>query len=926
MEKNLFLINLGNFFTKKGWDVMKQYKDTLLMPQTDFEMRANLKDKEIIIQDRWIKEKIYHQVLKKNKDYPKFILHDGPPYANGNIHVGHAFNKILKDIIVRQKNMTNFYAPYLMGWDTHGLPIETAISKLGIKRKELDPVDFRLECRKYALEQINNQNYQFARLGIFTDYNQRYVTLDKEYEANQIEIFIKMIEQNIIYRGLKPVYWSPSSESALAEAEIEYAEKRSPSVFVSFNLFNDEVEYKLLIWTTTPWTLTANQLVAVGSEYDYVIVNVNKNNYIVAEKLLTNVAKQCQWEDYKVIKTIKGKELVGWKYFHPIYFHKVSTIVNGDHVTLTDGTGIVHTACGFGIDDFNLGQVHNIVPFVPINDRGYFTNELDDPTLENVFYEDANKIITSRLKLAGSLVKLDFINHQYPHDWRTKKPVIYRATKQWFVSIEKIKTKLIAAINCVQWYPQWARERMQQMISNRQDWCISRQRLWGVPIPIIYDNNNEPIYDLNLLNHFKKLFEKYGTDIWYSWSLEQLLPKNYHPEQENFIKEKDIMDVWFDSGTSHWNLWKKYHWAYPVDVYLEGSDQFRGWFNSSLITAVISDQKQAPYKTVLANGFINDENGKKMSKSIGNVVDPLQVCNEYGADILRLWTASVDFLEESRIGTLILKQVSENYRKIRNTMRFLLGNLFDFQEKDLVNNFDIVDQYLLIKIVKFQKDVQTAYNNYQFHQVVILTNNFINNDLSSFYLDFIKDILYVEKNDSVQRRTVQTILYYILKVLLFNLHPILIHTTEEVYQYFNIKNKKNSLMLEEKLDLEQLITNENNVLNLGNRLLQLRTDVNLALEKARNDKLIGKSLEAKVIITLKKSYEQLETISNLSKILIVSEVEIIDEVNKSQNEYDSSFINVIKKDGIKCSRCWIIVDKIEIINDICLRCQGVLKK
>lgn len=904
---------------------MKHYKDTLLMPQTDFEMRANLKDKEILIQDKWIKEEIYHQVLKKNKNNPKFILHDGPPYANGNIHVGHAFNKILKDIIVRQKNMMNFYAPYLMGWDTHGLPIETAISKLGIKRKELNPVDFRLECRNYALEQINNQNYQFARLGIFTDYNQRYVTLDKEYEANQIEIFIKMIEQNIIYRGLKPVYWSPSSESALAEAEIEYAVKRSPSVFVSFNVVSDDA-YKLLIWTTTPWTLTVNQLVAVGIEYDYVIVNVNANNYIVAEKLLISVAKQCEWEDFKVIKVIKGKELVGLKYSHPIYSNKISTIVNGDHVTLTDGTGIVHTACGFGIDDFNLGKKHNITPFVPINDKGYFTNELGDSTLENVFYDDANKIIVSRLKSAELLVKLNFINHQYPHDWRTKKPVIYRATKQWFVSIEKIKTKLIDAINGVQWYPQWASERMQQMINNRQDWCISRQRLWGVPIPIIYDDNNEPIYDLNLLNHFKKLFEKNGTDIWYSWSLEQLLPKNYHPDQQKFTKEKDIMDVWFDSGTSHWNLWKKYHWVYPVDVYLEGSDQFRGWFNSSLITAVISDQKKAPYKTVLANGFVNDENGKKMSKSIGNVVDPLQVCNEYGADILRLWTASVDFLEESRIGTLILKQVSENYRKIRNTMRFLLGNLFDFQEKDLVSNFDIVDQYLLIKIVKFQKEVQSAYDNYQFHQVIILTNNFINNDLSSFYLDFIKDILYVEKSNSVERRTVQTVLYYILRVLLFNLHPILIHTTEEAYRYFNIKNKKSSLMLEEKLDLEQLITDENNVINIANKLLQLRTDVNLALEKARNDKLIGKSLEAKVIITLKKSYEQLETISNLSKILIVSEVEIIDEVNKLQNEYDTSFINIIKKEGIKCCRCWIIVDKIEIINEICLRCQRVLKK
>ncbi|WP_342189437.1 isoleucine--tRNA ligase [Spiroplasma endosymbiont of Dilophus febrilis] len=908
---------------------MRDWKSTLLMPQTMFEMRANLKDKELHYQQKWQKEQLWSQILLKNEFGKKFILHDGPPYANGSIHVGHALNKILKDIIVRNRSFNGYYAPLLFGWDTHGLPIETAVTKLNIEWKKSDPVLFRNKCYEYAQEQIAIQKQQFARLGLLNIPNDEYITCVPTYEGYQIDFLIMMIEQKLIYRGLKPVYWSPSSQTALAEAEVEYMEKTSPSIFIACDLKAGngvlDNDVRLVVWTTTPWTLTSNQFIAVGKDIEYVVINSNQGKLVVAKELLAKVSEQCQLLDVKVIKQLIGANLVGITYFHPLYSNIINKVVLGHHITLTEGTALVHTACGFGVDDFIIGQQNNTAPIVSVDDAGYFTDIINDEQLYGKFYEDTNKIITTRLKADNRLLALSFIKHSYPHDWRTKKPIIYRATEQWFVAISAIKSQLLEQINQVKYLPVWGQERMRQMIMHRDDWCISRQRLWGVPITILYGEDNEPIYDVALIKHFRDLIAQYGTAIWWSWSLDKLLPKNYvHHQAPNgkFRKETDIMDVWFDSGISHWNLWQQKHWKYPVDLYLEGSDQFRGWFNSSLTTGVISPLKRAPYEQVIIHGFINDEKGKKMSKSLGNVVDPLEVCNTYGSDILRLWVSSVDYTDEMKIGNDILKQVSETYRKIRNTMRFMLGNLFDFKLEHIVKEYEIVDQYLLVKTQEYHQATQVAYNNYDFNEVYVLTNNFIVNSLSAFYLDFTKDILYIEEANSMRRKQVQTTIYYILQTLLFNLAPILVHTCEEVYEYLPLTNKLSSIHL---MDMVVLPTFENikEIKNIGYKLLQLREDVNKALELARNERIIGKSLQAQVIMELNDNYQELATINNLGQMFIISELIVTNNLSEGV-QYPTAKIAVKLKLGDKCVRCWMIVSV--TMDELCSRCQKVISK
>ncbi|MCD6482587.1 MAG: isoleucine--tRNA ligase, partial [Candidatus Izimaplasma sp.] len=684
---------------------MNNYKDTLLLPKTDFPMRGNLGNNEPKIQEEWNEIDLYNKRLTKNINNPKYVLHDGPPYANGNIHIGHALNKVLKDFVLRYKSMQGFYTRYVPGWDTHGLPIETALVKTKkINRNLIDKVEFRKMCATYALQQVDKQKEQFKRLGVLGEWDNPYITLNAKYEASQLTVFAEMVEKGLIFKGLKPIFWSPSSETALAEAEIEYHDKKSPSIYVAMdaveklNVFEDD--FRFLIWTTTPWTIPANLAIAVGDQLLYSFIRVNDNvNYLVATALIDTLTSLFEWEKVEILKEVKGQVLEGMSYKHPLY-DRISPIVIGHHVTVEGGTGLVHTAPGHGEDDFIIGQKYGLETLCPVDSKGFMTSEAGQ--YEGQFIEDCNKSVVKDLDDQHYLLKMVWITHSYPHDWRTKKPVIFRATAQWFASIESLKDDMLKEIKNVTWYPKWGELRMTNMVKDRKAWCISRQRTWGVPIPVFYNEDGSEILDKTVINHVAKIFEKEGSNAWYTKSAKELLPEGYtNPASPNgeFTKETDILDVWFDSGTSHHGGMTDYGNPYPSDLYLEGSDQYRGWFNSSLSTGVASMGK-SPYKTCLTHGFVLDGDGRKMSKSLGNVIDPLKIMKQSGADILRLWVASVDYQSDVRISNDMMKQVSESYRKIRNTIRFMLGNLFDFNPlKDRVefNDLNEVDKYITLK-------------------------------------------------------------------------------------------------------------------------------------------------------------------------------------------------------------------------------------
>ena len=656
------------------------YKDTLNMPKTNFEMRGNLGKREPLFQERWAEIDLYQEVLKKNEGHKSFVLHDGPPYANGSIHVGHALNKILKDFIVRYKTMDGYYCPYIPGWDTHGLPIETAITKTGVNRKTMPVKDFRDLCYQYALKQVEIQKGQFKRLGILGNWDDPYITLQPYYEAEQIRVFAKMAELGLIFKGLKPVYWSPSSESALAEAEIEYQDKKDATIFVKMDVIDGKGLVdgaSLVIWTTTPWTIPGNLAVCAGPDIDYSLVSFDGSNYICATELIPSLKEIFKANEANVLKNFKGRDLLGVTYRHPIA-GRIQPVINGDFVTTTDGTGLVHIAPAFGEDDFNVGKEYNIGMLNYIDDKGYMTKDAGE--FEGLFYEDGNKAVITKLNELKALLAVKEVVHSYPHDWRTKKPVIFRATAQWFASIDKLKETLLEEIKNVEWFPSWGEVRISNMIRDRKDWCISRQRAWGVPIPIFYAEDGTEIVDQEVVAHVADLFEKNDSQIWFASEAKDLLPEGYtNPHSPNgiFRKETDIMDVWFDSGSSHQAVLKHYNLPYPADLYLEGADQYRGWFNSSIITGVAVTNK-APYRQTLTHGWTLDGEGRKMSKSLGNVIDPNKVCEQMGADILRLWVSSVEYTGDVRVSDTLLKQVSESYRKIRNTFKFMLGNLFDF--------------------------------------------------------------------------------------------------------------------------------------------------------------------------------------------------------------------------------------------------------
>ena len=899
------------------------YKDTLNMPKTNFEMRGNLGKREPLFQERWAEIDLYQEVLKKNEGHKSFVLHDGPPYANGSIHVGHALNKILKDFIIRYKTMDGYYCPYIPGWDTHGLPIETAISKTGVNRKTMPVKDFRDLCYQYALKQVEIQKGQFKRLGILGNWDDPYITLQPYYEAEQIRVFAKMAELGLIFKGLKPVYWSPSSESALAEAEIEYQDKKDATIFVKM----DVIEGKglvdgasLVIWTTTPWTIPGNLAICAGPDIDYSLVSFDGSNYICATELIPSLKEIFKANEANVLKNFKGRDLLGVTYRHPIA-GRIQPVINGDFVTTTDGTGLVHIAPAFGEDDFNVGKEYNIGMLNYIDDKGYMTKDAGE--FEGLFYEDGNKAVITKLNELKVLLAVKEVVHSYPHDWRTKKPVIFRATAQWFASIDKLKETLLEEIKNVEWFPSWGEVRISNMIRDRKDWCISRQRAWGVPIPIFYAEDGTEIVDQEVMAHVADLFEQHGSQIWFASEAKDLLPEGYtNPHSPNgiFRKETDIMDVWFDSGSSHQAVLKHYNLPYPADLYLEGADQYRGWFNSSIITGVAVTNK-APYRQTLTHGWTLDGEGRKMSKSLGNVIDPNKVCEQMGADILRLWVSSVEYTGDVRVSDTLLKQVSESYRKIRNTFKFMLGNLFDFDPaKDYVKMDDLcnVDKYMMIKLNEFVGNCRKAYEGYQFNEVYRQVNNFIASLLSPFYLDFTKDILYIEKPDNKNRRCVQTVYYEIMLALLKVLTPIIPHTTSEAYQEMPGEKAKDVYLLDmaSVKDYSQYDSLKKDF----DDFVEFRNLVLKALEDARNEKIIGKSFNAHLhIYPDQKTNDLLERLNiNVAQVLIVSKL----TVHEVQDKLD---VKVLAAQGHVCSRCWAVVDTV-LEDGLCPRCHEVVSK
>ena len=895
------------------------YKETLLMPETSFQMRGNLPENEKLQREKWEKMDLYNKVREKNKGKTPFVLHDGPPYANGNIHIGHAMNKILKDFVNRYKMMSGYDMIYIPGWDTHGLPIEQAVTNSGVDRKSMDKADFRALCEKYAYEQIEKQKKGFKELNVLADWDHPYITLQKELEARQIEVFAEMAKKGLIFKGLKPVYWSPSSESALAEAEIEYHDRKDPSIYVAFPVVegNDTVNVgdNLVIWTTTPWTLPCNTGIAISEKFDYAKVLVNDKYYIVANELLEDLAKEFGWENYEVVNVFTGDKFAGVKYKH-VFMDRVAPVIDGFHVTLDAGTGLVHIAPMYGADDFIIGKEYNLEMINGIDDQGVL-NELSGP-FNGLFFEDANKAVTVKLDELGVLLKLKFITHSYPHDWRTKKPIIFRATKQWFCSIDKIREDLLKELeNNVKFHTEWGKKRLYNMIHDRGDWCISRQRVWGVPIPIFYNEDGSEIVDYDVMMHVADLFRKYGSNVWFEKEAKDLLPEGYtNPASPNgnFTKEEDIMDVWFDSGSTWNGVLIEQGLPYPSDMYLEGSDQYRGWFNSSLICGVAVTGK-APYKELVSHGFTLDGNGNKMSKSLGNVIVPADMVRLHGSDILRLWVASTDYTEDVRISDDLIKQVKESYRKIRNTYKFMLGNLKDFDyTKDSVKYEDMpyYDKYMMNELNKFTKNVLEEYNNYNFQNVYKLVNNFVSFTLSNFYLDFTKDILYIEKADSLVRRSVQTVLYNILNNEVKLLAPILPYTSEEVYSL--LPHTEESVHL---TDMPEVVTysDSTEVEELFNLFFELKDKVYKKLEEARNEKLIGSALEAVVKINLDPKYNEVKEKlgSYLHQLFIVSKVEYTT---------DGEEVVVEKSTGEKCNRCWNYVDHLN--GDICDRCHNII--
>lgn len=906
------------------------YKSTLQMPKTSFEMRGNLPKKEPGFQQRWQDEHLYEKTLEKREGCEPFVLHDGPPYANGDIHIGHGMNKVLKDVIVKSKFMQGFKTPFIPGWDTHGLPIETAVTKEGYDRKKIGIPEFRKICYDYALQQVERQKKGFLSLGCIGDYNNPYITLLPAFEGHQIEIFGKMATEGLIYQGLKPVYWSPSSETALAEAEVEYKDVTSPTIFVKFQVKDGKgilnSDDYFVIWTTTPWTIPANLGISVHPRFEYARVKTAKGNLVVLSTMVEELMKRFGIEEYEVLQIIPGRDLEMMTAQHPLYPEVESLVMTGDHVTDDSGTGLVHTAPGFGMDDFMIGKKYNLPIFVNVDGQGRMMDVCGE-RLAGKTTDQANPIVIEWLTEKDALLSREDIVHSYPHDWRTKKPIIFRATTQWFASIDKIRDKLLEQIHSINWVPAWGEDRMHNMIADRSDWCISRQRAWGVPIPIIYGEDGTPLMDPVLFDYAAKLIAEHGSNVWFEREAKDLIPEGYtneHSPNGVFTKETDTMDVWFDSGSSHTGAMKARGLGYPADLYFEGSDQYRGWFNSSLIvgTAVYG---QSPYKQVLSHGFIMDEQGRKMSKSLWNSVAPSEITSKYGADVLRLWACMVDYQADCSVGDKILKQVSDTYRKVRNTFRFLVANLDEntFGEKDLldVDTLSKQNKYILALLDDAAATCEKAYNEYRFSDVVNTLVTLMTSELSSYYLDYTKDILYCDAPDTRDRREVQTVLYIAASMLTRLWAPILVHTTEEINDLMKFDEESIHLTKFVKSGLTEETTQLKDDMAAA---LALRKDVLKALEEAKTAGVLKKSNEAALRIhapeAVRKAVE--ETIANPAQWLMVSTVEFVDDALKA---YETVEIELTHAAGHVCPRCWNYTEH-EHEDGLCDRCAAVLGK
>lgn len=924
------------------------YGKTLNLPKTDFPMRANLAERELEILKFWDEIDIYRQVQKKNSGRRKFILHDGPPYANGHIHLGHALNKVLKDIVVKYHSMAGYDAPFVPGWDTHGLPIEQeAIKASGMNRHNVDLVEFRKRCKKFALKFVDTQREEFKRLGLRADWDNPYLTLMPHFEARQIGVFGAMAEKGYIYKGLKPVYWCASCETALAEAEVEYSDEESASIYVRFpvqdgkGVLPEENTY-VVIWTTTPWTLPANVAICLHPEYEYVLLRIEEEKYLVAKELKDSFLETIGVPAAEVLREFKGTELENVKCAHP-FVERTSLLVLGELVTLEQGTGCVHIAPGHGMEDYEVGKLYNLPILSPVNGKGRFTEEAG--IFAGQFYLDGNKAVLAELERRGHLMKYDTFQHSYPHCWRCKKPILFRATEQWFASIDGFRQEALEEIRKVRWIPDWGEERIYSMVANRSDWCISRQRTWGVPIPIFYCAGcGEDLINDKTISHLQGLFREHGADIWFAREAGDLLPPGTKCAQcgsTQFTKETDIMDVWFDSGTSHMGVldepavWPDL--SRPADLYLEGSDQHRGWFNSSLSTSVAVTGK-SPYRAVLTHGFVVDEQGRKQSKSLGNVVDPLKVIKQMGADILRLWVSSADYRGDLAVSPNILKQITEAYRKIRNTCRFLLGNLYDFDPvKDAVpyGQLPEIDRWALLKLQKLLKRVLAGYQDYEFHVVHHAIHGFCTVDMSALYLDMIKDRLYTAPAASKERRAAQTVLYETLDMLVRLLVPVLAFTSEEIWRYLpGDKGAAVSVQLADMPEVKEEYLDDE-LEQKWERLLTVRGEVTKALEIARRDKVIGNSLEAAVgLYADEELFSFLEPeLSELPIIFIVSGVSL-SHMRSAPAESQSSealpelAISIQKAAGQKCERCWMYHEGIGTDTEhptICPRCAEAVR-
>lgn len=913
-------------------------KETLNLNKTGFPMRGNLPVTEAQRQAVWAENKVYEQRQKLNEGKPTFVLHDGPPYANGDIHIGHAMNKISKDFIVRYKSMSGYRAPYVPGWDTHGLPTEQALTNQGVDRKSMSTAEFRELCRKFVLKEIDKQRNGFKRLGVAGDWDHPYITLQPEYEAAQVRVFAEFVKKGYIFRGQKPVYWSWSSESALAEAEVDYKDVESPSAFFAeqvkdgHGLLDDNTYF--VVWTTTPWTIPASEGITVDAGFDYAVVQPKSETrkFVVAEQLLSSVSETLGWEDVKTLQTLKGAQLEKMTAHHP-YYDRDLLVMNGNFVTLDAGTGLVHTAPGFGEDDFNVGTKYGLPVFSPVDGQGKMT--ADAPGFEGVFYEDANQISLDKLKEKNLLLKYMPYTHSYPFDWRTKKPIIFRATPQWFASVSAFRQDILDALDDVKFYPDWGKRRLYNMIKDRGDWVISRQRAWGVPLPIFYAEDGTPIMTPETIDHVADLFAKHGSNYWFEHDAKELLPDGFtseHSPNGQFTKETDIMDVWFDSGSSHQAvLAARPELTYPADLYLEGSDQYRGWFNSSLITSVAVSGK-APYKAVMSQGFTLDKNGKKMSKSIGNTIAPDEIIKKMGAEILRLWVASVDSSADVRVSMESFTQISESYRKLRNTMRFMLSNVTDFDPaKNTVPYADLAgaDRYLLSRLNDLVEQVRADYEKYDFIDLYKLLLSFVTNDLSAFYLDFAKDILYIDAADSKTRRSMQTVLYQVLVRMTTLMTPLLPHTAEEIWPFLH--EKPEFAQLAEMPNVEPEWQNEA-LIGRWADFMTLRSDVLKSLEEARDAKLIGRPMEAALDLYVSDhNAEMLEHLhSNVAQLLIVSQLQVhpLSEAPETADKYEDVAVVVSHATGDVCQRCRMIKQDVgsdDAYPALCARCAKIVR-